>query len=148
MSHTRQTVIHNVSQMMKKIFVATLAVFLIGCAEVNPIDRLVARLSSDPMWLRGRSPIITTLPASASPAEVASKLLYVFVFDDGKVTQHRILKVREVQIGHGRYTAVLVKTNRGEKIVLVQYLDGDVVKGWWGRAFDAKQSAENMERIQ
>jgi len=117
---------------------------LIGCDSTpDQIDRLVADLSSsNGMWLNGYQSIIH-LPDSASPKQVVAQIFKEAEFDAGqrtstteRVTSYKILKIRQVHIpSHGEsdlYTAVLVQTDRGEKIILLRRGDG-----WWWRYYDA-----------
>jgi hypothetical protein len=110
---------------------------LFGCAtKPDAIDRLVNSLSSSHgLWQNGLSPVIE-LPATASTEEVVSKVLA------RQATSYKILKVRYVHIQGSLpdlYTAVIVETDVGEKIVLFKY-EGQAV-GWWSRIYDAKTSS-------
>lgn len=123
-------------------FLAVLLVTsVIGCAP-DPIDRLAARLSSDPSVPSGMfRPIL--LPATAPPEKVVAAVFDQAPFK-GRVTRHKILKVRRVRIAYGQphkappercnYTAVLTDTNLGRKIVLLQ--STQVAGGWWHREYD------------
>jgi|GEM_PF-3043637 len=117
---------------------------LVGCeSRPDQIDRLVADLSSsNGMWLNGYQSIIH-LPDSASPKQVAAQIFKEAEFNAGQgtsatahVTSYKILKIRRVHIPSAGepdlYTAVLVLTDRGEKIILLRRGDG-----WWWRYYDA-----------
>ena len=122
---------------MRSIFFIIVVALVAGCATTpDPIDRLVAGFSSSHgLWTRGLFPAIK-LPGTASTDEVVAKVL------EGQVASYKILKARPVHIQGSLpdlYTAVLVQTNVGEKIVLFRY-DGETV-GWWSRIFDVKTSA-------
>ena len=60
-------------------------------------------------------------------------------FDRGKVTKHRIVRVKQVHIKGSlpdMYQAALVDTNLGHKIVLFKYVSERI--GWWSRVYDAE----------
>ncbi|MFA5393731.1 MAG: hypothetical protein WC081_05575 [Candidatus Ratteibacteria bacterium] len=116
------------------------AVFLVGCATIpDPIDRLTANYSaSHGLWENGAFPILD-LPETTLPEQVIKRIFEMTGFDKGYVTNYRILKIRQVHIQGSLpdlYTAALVQTNFGEKIVLFKY-EGS---GWWSRVCDAKTS--------
>jgi hypothetical protein len=105
----------------------------------DPIDRLVAELSASHLWQNGSLPILD-LPETASPEQVIERTLAMITFDKGHVTSYRISKVRQVHIRGSLpdlYTAALVQTNFGEKIVLLKYNVG-ARSPWWSRVYDAK----------
>lgn len=107
-----------------------------GDVVPSPIERLAARLSADPLWQNGIAPIIA-LPQTASTEQVVSKVFEMISFDQGKVTKHRILEAKRVRIKGGlpdHYTAALIETNLGEKIVLFRHEGGAI--GWWSRVYD------------
>jgi hypothetical protein len=99
----------------------------------DAIDRLVARLSKNPLWINGLSPNIE-LAETTPTKDVVAKVFDAVSFDQGKVTRHTILRERKVTIGQEPrpYTAVLVDTNLGRKVVLVQHQGKS---GWWSRVF-------------
>ncbi|MBN1384176.1 MAG: hypothetical protein JW983_04750 [Elusimicrobia bacterium] len=119
------------------VFYLVLVVLFTGCATApDRIDSLVTRLSSDHLWQNGEYPILG-LPKSASTEQVVAKVFKMTGFDKGHVTKYKILKVREVRITGSLpdvYTAVLVSTDFGNKIVLIRY-DGPNL-GWWSRVYD------------
>jgi hypothetical protein len=125
---------------MRSILFSIFAALLVGCATTaaDPIDQLVTRLSTPPqsgLWQNGLFPIIK-LPATASTNEVLAKVL------ERQVDSYKVLKIRQVHIPGNLpdlYTAVLIQTSAGEKIVLFKY-EGEAV-GWWSRIYDAKESA-------
>jgi hypothetical protein len=102
----------------------------------DAIDQLVARLSAEPLWQNGVFPHVL-LPADATIPEVVAEVLAHVGFDQGKVTSHRVLATRNVAIGmpDERYTAVLLSTNLGKKIMLLR---GPMAggNGWWSRVHD------------
>lgn len=101
----------------------------------DSIDRLALRLSASPLWTNGSFPKLD-LSESASVDQVLARMFERISFDPGRVTTHTISKTRTVHIGAGtnEYTAVLVDTNVGRKIVLLQWQGTHM--GWWTRAFD------------
>ena len=131
--------------------------WLVGCATAHqpqttmsdPIDRLVAKLSTDDMWLNGYfSPI--DLPRTASTKEIASEVLH----PKGRptwlpaVTSYHVVGVRQVQIssaiGDKNFKAVLLGTELGRKIVLLQYQSQ--IMRWWHRTYDAVSLTIGLER--
>jgi hypothetical protein len=115
---------------------------LTSCAtKPDPIDRLASDFSSSHgLWENGAFPMLG-LPATASTEEVVAKTFKMTGFDKGHVTSYKILKIREIHIQGSLpdlYTAVLVQTDFGEKIVLFKYVGSSV--GWWSRVYDANRT--------
>ena len=109
--------------------------------ETDPINQLVTKLSlSNGYWAYG---IFTPvdLPASASTAQVISQYCDSAYGDNS----HRIITFRRVCIGISipadYYTAVLMDTVYGRKIVLLQ--DQESIAGWWCKEYDANPSPTN-----
>ena len=105
-------------------------------APPDPIDQLVARLSSpayNQHWVNGTYPPVN-LPATASPEEVIRQVFAKIGFHNGTVHRHEILETRQVRIPGGApshvYTAVLVETNLGRMIVLLQ---PESPTFWWSQ---------------
>lgn len=124
---------------MRLAFFSIVAALLAGCAKTpDPIDRLVADCStSHGEWENGEYPTLN-LPETASPEEVIKTIFEKIGFDKGHVTSHKILRIRHVRIRGSlpdSYTAALVQTDLGEKIVLFKY--GSSRTGWWSRVFDS-----------
>lgn len=120
------------------VYLFIFATFLFGCATLpDPIDRLVADASASHFWLSGAFPLLG-LPETASPEQVIKRIFEKWDFDKkGFVTSYRILKIRQVHIRGSLpdlYTAALVQTNFGKKIVLFRYGGYE----WWSRVCDAK----------
>lgn len=105
-----------------------LFLFLVGCSHHDPIDSIVKKASDGPCF-----PPVTDiltfaieLPATAPVAEVVSKALY-------NETNITILETEQADIannanklkfGHSdieRYTAVLVNTSSGRKVVFLHF---------------------------
>lgn len=107
-------------------------------AASDPIARLLDRLSgSRALWHNGLFPSLG-LPGSAPNEQVLSRVLEHSAFDKGPVSEHLILESRQVRMPgdlEGIYTALLVDTNLGRKIVILKF-HGPAV-GWWSRIYDA-----------
>lgn len=109
-------------------------------ARSDPIDQLVSRLSSSSHGLWHNGPYQpASLPAAASTDEVLRQVFQKFISVHGShVGRHEILETRQVRIPVGApsdvFTAVLVETNLGRKIVLLQYESPGL--GWWSRVYD------------
>jgi hypothetical protein len=69
------------------------------------------------MWQNGRFPIID-LPETAPPEQVIKRIFELTGFNNGHVKNFEILEIRHVDIGGAPYSAALVQTDLGEKIVL------------------------------
>lgn len=81
------------------------------------------------------------LPETASAEEVVSNVAQVRWIDQA-LKNYKILDVRQVHPFPPHpttYTAVLVQTDIGQKIVLFRYERGQLA-GWWYRVYDAKNS--------
>jgi hypothetical protein len=123
-------------------FIVLMPVFLAGCGHSDPIDSIVKKDSADPYFPSGLTAIIK-LPPTASVAEVTARALGL------TGTNVTILETRQVHISYGdedklvppesiRYTAVLVDTSSGRKVVLLQFERDkhDPPGGWWSRVYD------------
>ena len=122
---------------MRLALYLVIVAFLSGCATTHdPINRLVANLSaSQGQWQKGDSPQLD-LPEDATPEQVIKKVFLMTSFDQGHVKNCIILKMQRVHIENSLaefFTAALVQTDFGEKIVVFQYLP---VVGWWSRVFE------------
>jgi proline iminopeptidase len=123
----------------------------LAAANKDPIATLVQRLSASPLWMNGRNPIVA-LPATATTDEVLARVFEQISFTEGRVTQYRILETRLVQIPETlasmntpatrvaqglpyTYMAALVRTDFGDKIVLLKYENSRT--GWWCRVYDS-----------
>ena len=107
-------------------------------AKGDPITRLVGRLAASPDWRSGTYPSLE-LPATASTDQVLARVFEMTSFEHGRVKQHRILETRVVQIADGlphAFIAVLVRTELGDKIVLMQL--GGPPTDWWSRVYDVQ----------
>jgi hypothetical protein len=102
------------------------------------IDTLVAELSKNPLWINGIAPHVS-LGSDASPSQVLHRWAEVMRFDGERIRDYKIVEIRDVVIppdgsGSPKMTAVLIESNAGPKIVLMQFHGKD----WWTRAFDAR----------
>ena len=103
----------------------------------GPIEVLVTRLAGDHFWQNGKFPAID-LPETATPDEVLSHLFKMTTFDKGRASSFKILEAKSVTIRGSlpdTYTAVLVNTDLGPKIVLLKYIEA---KLWWTKVYDAE----------
>jgi hypothetical protein len=116
------------------------------CATADQIDNLVTNLPDG--WDGGQTPMVN-LPETSSVEQVLRGVFKVWWFDDSHVTNFTVLKSRQVTIPRAHspgaftdsYTAALVETNHGKKIVLFRYWSWDLARGWWSRVYDEKPSA-------
>jgi hypothetical protein len=109
---------------------------LTACVSTHSIDSLVTKLSANGLWTNGGVPILQS-PANASPEEVVAELFQKYGFAARHFASYRVVQTRQVRIPPGahddRYSAVLVATEAGPKIILLQYSP----HGWWSKIFDA-----------
>lgn len=117
------------------------AIFVACKTPPDPIDHLVADFSkSYGLWENGFFPSLG-LPQTAPPEQVIKKTFQMTGFNNGHVSDYEILKTRQVRIpgsSQDLYTAAMVRTDLGEKIVMFKY-DGPHV-GWWSRIYDANRT--------
>jgi hypothetical protein len=102
----------------------------------NPIDILVAQLSNDHFWQNGVFPVIN-LPETASPNEVIAQCFKMTGFNEGRIKTYKILETKTVRIPGSlpvTYTAALVDSDLGQKIVLIKHIQPD---HWWTRVYNA-----------
>ena len=81
------------------------------------------------------------LPATASTDQVVSRVFDMISFDAGRVDDYQILEARRVQITGtlpDEYTAAVVDTHLGRKIVLMQFQPSGNGGMWWSRVYDAE----------
>ena len=143
---------------MRAVFLLLICGWLVGCVTAtkpqaklsDPVDQLVAKLSSDELWMNGYFNAID-LPPSASAESVLTEFYQyrgqkehvTHLFPKLFVATYQIIEIRQVQIGSTlgdkNFIAVLVDTNLGKKIVLLQYENQN--SKWWSRSSDANPSA-------
>lgn len=103
----------------------------------DPIDVLAASLArTGGMWLNGISPVME-LPEDAPFEDLVAEFFQKVSYEEGPIGSNKIEEIRPVTIPPGfnsdQYTAVLVHTNLGRKILLLQYQKNS---GWWCRVYD------------
>jgi hypothetical protein len=103
----------------------------------GPIENLVMRLSADPLGMNGMASFVKLPPTTATDALVWQALDQPSSHQE-PAGRHHILKTTDVRIQGDPYTAILVETNQGEKIVLVKFMG--VKNGWWSRVYDGQRS--------
>ena len=120
-------------------FIAAIVVMLSGCSHDDPIDRLMAKVSHERVGSYLFTPI--NLPETASPEQLIAALYDRGHFHDEHLTDIKIVEIRAVQtrprderIPAESYTAVLLDTSAGRKIMLFQPIKG----GWYFKMYDAK----------
>lgn len=123
-----------------------------AAAKSDPIATLAERLSASPLWRNGHFADVK-LPATASTDEVIAGMFEKLSLQEGQVSRFRVLETRLVRIPenvpytnvpttrttqalHYTYIAALVRTDYGDKIVLMKY-EGPRV-GWWSRVYDPR----------
>lgn len=95
------------------------SVMLVSCSRKDAIETLAQRLSADPYWYNGyQYPI--KLPSNAAPNDLIREVFRHGHLLNGSVT--RILISREVSIKGKSYSAFLIETDAGERIVIARYL--------------------------
>ena len=110
----------------------------------DPIDRIVKKDSANEYFPNGMF-IPIHLPETAPIAEVASRAL------GQSITNVTVLDTRQVHISYGdadklfpqrirdfNYTAVLVDSSSGQKVVLLQFQQNSQHPpgSWWSRVYD------------
>jgi hypothetical protein len=122
------------------LFIIVTAACLLGCSPRDPIDRLMTKLSNQDVPSYPFKPI--ELSETATPDQLVSALSKRSVLELGHLdfTTYKILNIRLVHdVFKKNYTAVLLDTNLGQKIVLFQALNfKGGWPGWYYRIYDAK----------
>lgn len=105
----------------------------------DAIDWLVAGLGSSGNWSDG---IVSSvhLPETASTEEIVPNAFKQQDRFNKLPTEYKIVESRKVEfpLVRDKYTAALVQTSAGQKIVLFKF-DGNGI-GWWYRIYDAPKS--------
>ena len=128
----------NAKSRVKIIHLISLSVLVIsGCRRADPIERLMSQVPFEDCASYLYQPV--SLPATASPKEVIAALSKRGTFRDQRITDFTILEVRKVHsLQEGAtsvfYSAVLMDSNLGRKIVLLQ----PESLGWYYKTYDAK----------
>ena len=105
-----------------------MGVVLLGCSHHDPIDRLMDTVSNEGFSSYMFVPI--KLSETASPEQCISNLT-----SRGDFQSPKILKTRQVHTSLENYTAVLLDTDAGQKIVL---LHPEKTNAWYYKIYDAK----------
>jgi len=129
---------------MKPVFlILAVAAGLFGCSRSpDAIDRLMIEVSHEVVASYMFQPI--DLPATASPAQLVATLpnKYDIYWTGRKITSYKIVLTRAAQSGPNeveRYTAVLLDTNAGQKIVLLRPMTtSGKWDGWYYKIYDVK----------
>ena len=111
-----------------------LVLVLSGLSWADPIDNLVNRLAATHgLWVNGLFPTLCLPPEASNQQLLAGLARYV--------KNPQIISEREVVIDKGwkPYRALLLKTDEGERILLLQH-QGSV--GWWSRVFIGRPKAD------
>jgi hypothetical protein len=106
----------------------------------DPIDRLVADYSKSQGFFENGMSRPIELPAGAAPEAVIKEALGINDSDKEGLASLKILEIRRVQIKDAQedsYTAALVNTPGGKKIVLFSYAGNS---GWWSRILDPNRT--------
>lgn len=121
-------------------FAILLAAVLSGCSRKDPIDRLMAELPYESvpsyLWM----PI--KLPATATPEQLLSALSDRGYFQQERIANFTILEKKTTQtvppsswqLPPKKYTAVLLNTDRGQKIMIFGAPVHD--RGWYYKMYD------------
>ena len=127
---------------MRSAFYIVLTGLLVGCATTtDPVACLVAKLSAThgdwDYWENGIFSVLD-LPRTASPEDVIHKLFNMGL-PYGETAHYKILKIQQIhipiaEVGSDLYTAIIVRKDSSDKIVLIKYRSTAV--GWWSRVYD------------
>jgi uncharacterized protein (TIGR03067 family) len=110
----------------------------------EPVAKLLAHLSATHgMWVNGLFSSLRS-PETASPTEVVHELLNMGLAS-GETAHYEILKIEQVHVpdfstGSDLYTAITIRKDSSDKIVLIQFKGAAV--GWWTRVYDIKPSPQ------
>jgi hypothetical protein len=137
------------------IWIAFLAVQMVGYAAPDSLDRLIVQWSNEDasMFKSGLFAVIQ-MPSNAPIVEVAQQALQKN--DQLAATNPTVVRVCHVRISHGEeahpdwypgfdpnYTAVLLRTPLGERIVILQFLPVEDIRDqpgyWWNRVYNPRQ---------
>jgi hypothetical protein len=123
-------------------FFIVLTTVILGCShrDPNPIDRVMDEVSHEQVVSYAFNPI--KLPNSATPQQLITALSKRSAPELGyfDFTSYKILQIRPVQTTppFEKFTAVLLDTNLGQKVVLFRPMgNGTNSIGWYYRRFDA-----------
>jgi hypothetical protein len=127
---------------MRVLFLGILiALGLLGCSRKDPFDRVMDHVSHETVLSYPFVPI--KLPATTTPEELISALKVRGVFQREQITSIKIMQVRSVHTSPPsvpeEYTAVLLDTDAGQKVVLFRPLKSETgMEEWYWKIYDAK----------
>jgi hypothetical protein len=104
-------------------------------SDEEKIDRIVSAETRNPDWMNGRAPMLV-LPQSESIPEVAEKALRSWDWSS-KGTPYTIAKIENRVIDGDTYIVVLLKTDVGNRVLLLRY-EGSGQGYWWSRVLSPK----------
>ena len=121
-------------------FIVMIASALLSCSRSDSFDRVMYTVSHEtvPSYMF----VAIQLPAAASPQELIHALIVRGEFGSMQITSTsiKILQTRSVQTEppmSEKYTAVLLDTNLGQKMVLFQPLSSKGKwDGWYWKIYD------------
>jgi hypothetical protein len=105
----------------------------------DPIDKLVTNLSASPLWINGFCHYLD-LPSSASPEDVVAGALQSYRLQDYTVVATREVVIAGGLAPHDKYTAALIRSSAGQKIVLFYYSGQSAKLTWWSRVYDVSSA--------
>jgi hypothetical protein len=121
-------------------FIAVIAFVLLGCSRSDPFDRVMDYVSHESVPSYMFVPV--QLPATATPEQLIHALTVRGEF--GRLNIYsgsiKIVETRSVHTAPPMleaYTAILLDTNLGQKIVLLKPMS----HGWYWKIYDVKSSA-------
>ena len=118
---------------------------LLACVTSDPISDLAKRLNSqNGMWINGLYPEIL-LPPTASTTEVINEAVKISGFDEGHIKEYHIVTTRKLLLNDGNlheYTAILLDSDRGRKILLMRH-NGH---SWWTRFYKVATGSDVSRR--
>jgi hypothetical protein len=121
-------------------FAVVIALGLLGCSHMDPIDRVTDEVHHGFVPSYTFAPI--DLPQTATPAELISAIFKRSAWESGlfDFTSYKILQIRSVPAEFPslpNYTAVLLDTNLGQKVVLLQPLqEKSRWHGWYYKIYE------------
>jgi len=114
-----------------------LGIALLGCAQRDPIDKVVEIASNEDAPSYMFKPI--ELAETATAEQLVSALTSRGALHTPTVVKAREVQMRETTNSTGHYTAVLLDTGDGKKVVLLQPMSRkDRFAGWYFRIYDTK----------
>lgn len=115
-------------------FLAIVFALILACSPRDPIDNLVKKLSSDPYWYNGYEYPLR-LPPNVSQVDLVLEALKHSDLPQPTPASIHIASHRDVIIHNITYSAFLLETDVGRRIVLLQYVA--LLHGWRHFVFEA-----------